>query len=86
MTKKQSGQLVLMSISMLLYEDAFAYLDPGTGSIIIQGVIAAVVGGLVVIKVYWYKLKSFFSTHGSKTDRSKSDPKFADAGRDLPKE
>ena len=71
---------------MLLYEDAFAYLDPGTGSIIIQGVIAAVVGGLIVIKVYWYKLKSFFSTRESKTDRSISDSKSADAGRDLPKE
>jgi hypothetical protein len=41
---------------------AWAYLDPGTGSLIVQGLIAAVVGALVTGKLYWYKLKSFFSS------------------------
>jgi hypothetical protein len=40
---------------------ANAYLDPGTGSMILQIVIGALVGAVTVIKVYWYKIKTFFS-------------------------
>lgn len=41
---------------------SFAYLDPGTGSMILQAVIAAVVGGGYAIKVYWLNLKKFFES------------------------
>jgi hypothetical protein len=40
--------------------DAAAYLDPGTGSIIFQGVIAAVATGLAVFASAWKNLVSFF--------------------------
>ncbi len=40
---------------------AHAYIDPGTGSMILQGIIAGVVGGLVVIKIYWQRIKAIFS-------------------------
>jgi hypothetical protein len=33
-----------------------AYLDPGTGSIIIQVVIAALVGGGILLKTFWKKI------------------------------
>ncbi|MBE3063834.1 MAG: hypothetical protein NT005_18065 [Spirochaetes bacterium] len=35
---------------------AFAYVDPGTGSMIVQVVIAALVGGAAFIGVFWRKL------------------------------
>jgi hypothetical protein len=35
---------------------AFAYIDPGTGSMIVQVVIAAVVGGAAFIGAFWRKL------------------------------
>ncbi len=37
-----------------------AYLDPGTGSIIIQVVIGVAVGGLFTIKIFWTRIKTFF--------------------------
>ena len=40
---------------------AHAYLDPGTGSILLQGLIAGIAGGLVVFKLYWARMKAFFS-------------------------
>jgi len=46
---------------MILPIDAFAYLDPGTGSIIIQSAIASVAAAGYVIKIYWHKILSFFS-------------------------
>lgn len=39
---------------------AFAYIDPGTGSILLQGLLAGVAGAAVVIKLYWFRIKNFF--------------------------
>ena len=38
---------------------AHAYLDPGTGSLILQGVIGSIAGGLVVLRAYWAKISAF---------------------------
>jgi hypothetical protein len=40
---------------------AYAYLDPGTGSMMLQLLIGGIAGALVVIKLYWYKLKGFMT-------------------------
>lgn len=39
---------------------AYAYLDPGTGSIILQGIIAGIASVSFAVKLYWHKLKSLF--------------------------
>jgi hypothetical protein len=36
------------------------YLDPGSGSFILQIVIAAALGGAYAVKVYWKKIKKLF--------------------------
>lgn len=51
---------LVCAIYFLSIKDAYAYLDPGTGSMILQSVIAVCVGAIVAMKVYWHKLKSFF--------------------------
>ena len=33
-----------------------AYLDPGSGSFILQLILAAVLGGLLVLRSYWTKI------------------------------
>ncbi len=39
---------------------AWAYLDPGTGSYLFQILIAALVGGLFAVKIFWSRIKLFF--------------------------
>ena len=39
---------------------AFAYLDPSTGSMIVSAIVGILATAGLVIKNYWYKLKSFF--------------------------
>ena len=46
---------------------AFAYLDPGTGSIILQGLIAGVMVVVAAWGVFWHRIKSFFSSLFSST-------------------
>ena len=40
----------------LTVSSAHAYLDPGTGSIILTALSAALATGAVFIKIYWFKL------------------------------
>ncbi len=40
---------------------ALAYLDPNSGSIILQILIGGIATAAIVIKSRWYKLKSLFS-------------------------
>ena len=39
-----------------------AYLDPGTGSIILQSILAGVAVAIGVLRLYWYRFKSFLSS------------------------
>lgn len=47
------------TLSQLTLHAPRAYLDPGSGSFILQILIAAFVGGAFVIKAYWRKITSF---------------------------
>ncbi len=38
---------------------AWAYLDPGTGSMILQGVIGGIAAAVVLGKLYWHRLLRF---------------------------
>ena len=40
---------------------AHAYLDAGTGSLIVQALLAGVVGVGTVVRLYWGKLRGLFS-------------------------
>lgn len=51
-----------IGLSLLFFPvDAFAYLDPGTGSLLLQFLLATFVGLSVAVKIYWMKIKSFFT-------------------------
>ena len=52
--------VVLAVFYLVLTREVYAYLDPGTGSYILQLVIAGILGGLFAIKMFWFKIKSFF--------------------------
>jgi len=47
---------------LLAANDAHAYLDPGTGSMIIQIVVGTVLGATLTAKMWWFRVKAFFFT------------------------
>lgn len=51
---------MLCVVALLWANSAYAYLDPGTGSLIIQSLIAACAAGFFILKSYWYKIKMKF--------------------------
>jgi Zn-dependent protease with chaperone function len=44
---------------------AWAYLDPGTGSMMLQVLLGGIAGALVVGKLYWYRLREFVASRFS---------------------
>ena len=52
--------LAMPAVLLLSTQHAYAYLDPGTGSMLLQGLIGGIAGGLFAIRLYWGKLKSRF--------------------------
>ena len=44
----------------LFTSSAFAYLDPGTGSIILQAIVGAFAAFLSTLYIFWEKVKIFF--------------------------
>lgn len=60
--------ILIILVAAFLFADtssAFAYLDPGTGSIILQGIIGSIAGAMVVGRLYWHRIKKFF---GARSD------------------
>ena len=51
---------LLAGIICVYTQPAFAYIDPGTGSMLLQGLLAGIAGAAVVLKLYWYRIKNFF--------------------------
>ena len=52
----------LMFFGLILYaSSAFAYLDPGTGSAIFQGLIAGMAVGVSFLSIYWQKVRMFLT-------------------------
>ncbi len=53
-------QFLFIGLLLSFSTSASAYLDPGTGSMILQGLIAGIAVAGFTIKTYWYKLRSMF--------------------------
>jgi hypothetical protein len=51
------------------------YLDAGTGSIIIQALIGGAVAALLVLKIYWNKVSTFFKKRFSRGEEHEGAPK-----------
>lgn len=63
--------LTLFFISYLsLINNAYAYLDPGTGSIILQAILGAIAAALSYFAFYWNKVKNFFKKIFKKKEKT----------------
>jgi len=52
--------LIISFSSSFFVSNAYAYIDPGSGSLILQMILGALVGVGIAMKVYWFKIKEKF--------------------------
>ena len=75
MRKNKIDLIIFLALLVLIFpKNAHAYLDPGTGSYVLQVLAAVLFGGLFAIKAFWAHIKAFFSAifgKGSKSEKGK---------------
>ena len=65
-TKSFKPTLLLAAILFTIasFRDAWAYLDPGTGSYVLQLILAAALGAALTVKMWWAKFVGLFRRAG----------------------
>ena len=48
------------ALILALSREADAYIDPGTGSLVLQMIVAGVVGAGFAIRIFWKHIRTFF--------------------------
>lgn len=61
---------ISLYLNLILTNNAFAYLDPGTGSIILQAILGAIAAGFSYCAFYWNKVKTFFKKIFTKKNKN----------------
>lgn len=67
--------VAVLAMSMLFTNSAYAYIDPGTGSLIVQVIIAALVAIGASVGIFWNRVRSLF---GWLLGRKKSEGQSSD--------
>ena len=65
--------MIIKIVNFAIYIRPYAYLDPGSGSMLIQIILGAVLGLGVLVRVFWANIKGFF-TKGKKSAGQVADP------------
>lgn len=63
----------IIALYVLLNTDAYAYLDPGSGSMILQAILGFIAAALATVSYYWEKVKTFLSKLFRKKKKSEKD-------------
>ena len=61
---------VLIFMGTLGTTTVYAYLDPGSGSMLLQLLLGGVAGIVMIAKLYWARIKEFFRGGSSTTTKS----------------
>lgn len=59
-------RITILMLLLIFAANAWAYLDPGTGSYFFQILIGMLVGITFSLKIFWGKIKAFFSRNTTK--------------------
>jgi hypothetical protein len=77
--RRQVLELAIL-IAVLVPADVLAYLDPGSGSLIFQTIVATLAGVAYGVRVYWSRIRGLFTGRGGTTPSdtsvdARADPK-----------
>ena len=64
---------IFLGVMAIWSPPAHAYLDPGTGSIVLQVILGGIAGVLVAGKLYWSKLKQLVGRDRSEKASQRTD-------------
>ena len=68
MYRYQIFSLVFVLFLTINIQSAYAYIDPASGSIVLQALVGVLVGLGITIKIYWYKIKERLMQKNNNTE------------------
>ena len=77
MNRIGAGVLTTASVALFILsweQPAFAYIDPGAGSLLLQVLMGGLAGAAVVAKVYWKNLMARLGRGGDTTSDDHGEP------------
>ncbi len=72
-TSRSSVLAAVLFACIWCSESAHAYLDPGSGSFLLNAIVTALIGSALAIKIFWQRVKAFFSrlfSRSAETERA----------------
>ena len=60
MTRNLTPAALVLLALILMTRPAHAYLDPASGSMILQVIVAAVAAVAITLKAFWHKIRGLF--------------------------
>ena len=69
MTRRSTCFLVFLLLLTAVPRNAHAYLDPASGSMLLQLLLGGLAGAALFFKLFWQKIRAFFGA-GSQDDDS----------------
>ena len=51
---------IIKTFLIYFYFNAYAYIDPGMGSLILQAILGSIAAALTSMAIFWGKIKLFF--------------------------
>ena len=64
------GFLLTILLIGINLKPAYAYLDPGTGAMILQIVLGGIAGFFMIARLYWHKIKIKLGIHKPEAETS----------------
>ncbi len=65
MAQNRTGFLAALIVALIVPQTAHAYLDPASGSMILQAVVGGVAAAALAFKYYWRRIQGFFGNRGN---------------------
>ena len=69
---------LLLLFGVAFPAQAWAYLDPGTGSMILQGLLAGIAVAGATARLYWHKVLAFFGGKSEEAETTELDDSSTD--------
>lgn len=77
-----ASALLLLVLILALPRPAYAYLDPGAGSMLLQVILGGIAGLAVGVRLFWHRILGFFSRQPPTPPAGASTPpESGDSGR-----
>lgn len=82
MSRSLPRLVFFLALSFAFAQDALAYFDPASGSLVLQMILGGIAGVALMVRIYWHKLLGLFGVQTADPSDDEGDEDDDDSDRD----